>query len=140
MCVSPCGVWQQDDEEVLMECRVRFLSFMGVGRDVHTFAFIMDSGNQHFECHVFWCEPNAGSVSEAVQAACMVREPAHHPNSLSLEIVHMSHVYKAVIILRRLKVPCKNVLLVKYVTETVYKNVLDLIRVLRMSACYSNNK
>lgn len=55
-----------------MECRVRFLSFMGVGRDVHTFAFIMDTGNQHFQCHVFWCDPNAGNVSEAVQAACVV--------------------------------------------------------------------
>ncbi|XP_030643840.1 amyloid-beta A4 precursor protein-binding family B member 2 isoform X1 [Chanos chanos] len=63
----------KDEEEVLVECRVRFLSFMGVGRDVHTFAFIMDTGNQHFECHIFWCEPNAGSVSEAVQAACMLR-------------------------------------------------------------------
>lgn len=62
----------QSEEEILVECRVRFLSFMGVGKDVHTFAFIMDTGNQHFECHVFWCEPNAGNVSEAVQAACMV--------------------------------------------------------------------
>uniref|UniRef100_A0A8C1MEF0 Amyloid beta (A4) precursor protein-binding, family B, member 2b n=1 Tax=Cyprinus carpio TaxID=7962 RepID=A0A8C1MEF0_CYPCA len=64
---------EKEEEEVLVECRVRFLSFMGVGRDVHSFAFIMDSGNQHFECHVFWCDPNAGSVSEAVQAACMLR-------------------------------------------------------------------
>ncbi|XP_056136750.1 amyloid beta precursor protein binding family B member 2 isoform X1 [Lampris incognitus] len=64
---------KEEEEEVLVECRVRFLSFMGVGRDVHTFAFIMDSGNQHFQCHVFWCEPNAGSVSEAVQAACVLR-------------------------------------------------------------------
>lgn len=64
---------EKEEEEVLVECRVRFLSFMGVGKDVHSFAFIMDSGNQHFECHVFWCEPNAGSVSEAVQAACMLR-------------------------------------------------------------------
>ncbi|XP_005666668.1 amyloid beta A4 precursor protein-binding family B member 2 isoform X4 [Sus scrofa] len=63
----------QNEEEVLVECRVRFLSFMGVGKDVHTFAFIMDTGNQHFECHVFWCEPNAANVSEAVQAACMLR-------------------------------------------------------------------
>jgi len=62
----------QEEEEVLVECRVRFLSFMGVGQDVHTFAFIMDAGGQHYDCHVFWCEPNAGSVSEAVQAACMV--------------------------------------------------------------------
>uniref|UniRef100_A0A8C5IBN5 Amyloid beta (A4) precursor protein-binding, family B, member 2b n=1 Tax=Gouania willdenowi TaxID=441366 RepID=A0A8C5IBN5_GOUWI len=63
----------QDEEEVLVECRVRFLSFMGVGRDVHTFAFIMDAGGQRYDCHVFWCDPNAGSVSEAVQAACMLR-------------------------------------------------------------------
>lgn len=62
----------QDEEEVLVECRVRFLSFMGVGRDVHTFAFVMDVGSHRFDCHVFWCEPNAGNVSEAVQAACMV--------------------------------------------------------------------
>ncbi|KAM4810144.1 amyloid beta precursor protein binding family B member 2 [Rhinophrynus dorsalis] len=66
-------VIKETDEEVLVECRVRFLSFMGVGKDVHTFAFIMDTGNQHFETHVFWCEPNAASVSEAVQAACMLR-------------------------------------------------------------------
>ncbi|XP_056627234.1 amyloid beta precursor protein binding family B member 2 isoform X2 [Triplophysa dalaica] len=64
---------EKEEDEVLVECRVRFLSFMGVGKDVHSFAFIMDSGNQHFESHVFWCEPNAGSVSEAVQAACMLR-------------------------------------------------------------------
>uniref|UniRef100_A0A9J8B896 PID domain-containing protein n=1 Tax=Cyprinus carpio carpio TaxID=630221 RepID=A0A9J8B896_CYPCA len=64
---------KEEEEQVIVECRVRFLSFMGVGRDVHTFAFIMDTGNQHFQCHVFWCEPNAGSVSEAVQSACVLR-------------------------------------------------------------------
>uniref|UniRef100_A0A3Q3AN12 Amyloid beta precursor protein binding family B member 2 n=1 Tax=Kryptolebias marmoratus TaxID=37003 RepID=A0A3Q3AN12_KRYMA len=64
---------EKEEEEVLVECRVRFLSFMGVGRDVHTFAFIMDTGNQHFQCHIFWCDPNAGNVSEAVQAACVLR-------------------------------------------------------------------
>uniref|UniRef100_A0A3Q2Z964 Amyloid beta (A4) precursor protein-binding, family B, member 2b n=1 Tax=Kryptolebias marmoratus TaxID=37003 RepID=A0A3Q2Z964_KRYMA len=63
----------KEEEEVLVECRVRFLSFMGVGHDVHTFAFIMDAGSHRFDCHVFWCEPNAGNVSEAVQAACMLR-------------------------------------------------------------------
>ncbi|XP_031442828.1 amyloid-beta A4 precursor protein-binding family B member 2 isoform X2 [Clupea harengus] len=64
---------KEEEEEVLVECRVRFLSFMGVGRDVHSFAFIMDTGNQHFQCHVFWCEPNAACVSEAVQSACVLR-------------------------------------------------------------------
>ncbi|XP_061542733.1 amyloid beta precursor protein binding family B member 2-like isoform X5 [Phycodurus eques] len=64
---------EEEEEEAMVECRVRFLSFMGVGQDVHTFAFIMDTGNQHFQCHVFWCDPNAGCVSEAVQAACVLR-------------------------------------------------------------------
>lgn len=59
-------------EAVLGECRVRFLSFLAVGRDVHTFAFIMAAGPASFCCHMFWCEPNAASLSEAVQAACMV--------------------------------------------------------------------
>ncbi|KAJ8392103.1 hypothetical protein AAFF_G00079090 [Aldrovandia affinis] len=62
-----------ETEEVLSECRVRFLSFMGVGKDVHTFAFIMAEGPGDFVCHMFWCEPNAASLSEAVQAACMLR-------------------------------------------------------------------
>uniref|UniRef100_A0A3P9M5V1 Amyloid beta precursor protein binding family B member 1 n=1 Tax=Oryzias latipes TaxID=8090 RepID=A0A3P9M5V1_ORYLA len=66
-------VLSKQDEEVLSECRVRFLSFMGVGKDVHTFAFIMAEGPREFTCHMFWCEPNAASLSEAVQAACMLR-------------------------------------------------------------------
>jgi hypothetical protein len=60
-------------EDVLSECRVRFLSFMGVGKDVRTFAFIMAEGPSDFICHMFWCDPNAASLSEAVQAACMLR-------------------------------------------------------------------
>lgn len=66
-------ILSRQDEEVLSECRVRFLSFMGVGKDVHTFAFIMAEGPSDFTCHMFWCEPNAASLSEAVQAACMLR-------------------------------------------------------------------
>lgn len=66
------GVSASQTEAVLGECRVRFLSFLAVGRDVHTFAFIMAAGPASFCCHMFWCEPNAASLSEAVQAACMV--------------------------------------------------------------------
>uniref|UniRef100_A0A8C2WXK6 Amyloid beta protein binding family B member 1 n=1 Tax=Cyclopterus lumpus TaxID=8103 RepID=A0A8C2WXK6_CYCLU len=66
-------ILSKQSEEVLSECRVRFLSFMGVGKDVHAFAFIMSEGPQDYTCHMFWCEPNAASLSEAVQAACMLR-------------------------------------------------------------------
>ncbi|KFQ71442.1 Amyloid beta A4 precursor protein-binding family B member 3, partial [Phaethon lepturus] len=63
----------QEDEEAadIWECQVRYVTFLGVGRDAHTFALIVDTG-QHFQCAAFWCEPNAGNISEAVQAACMV--------------------------------------------------------------------
>ncbi|KAM4047893.1 amyloid beta precursor protein binding family B member 1 [Anomaloglossus baeobatrachus] len=66
-------VLHEQTEEMLTECRVRFLSFMGVGYDVHTFAFIMAEAPGIFICHMFWCEPNAAHLSEAVQAACMLR-------------------------------------------------------------------
>ncbi|XP_075923530.1 amyloid beta precursor protein binding family B member 2-like isoform X7 [Petromyzon marinus] len=64
---------ETEEEDVVIECRIRYLSFMGVGSNVHTFAFIMAAGPQRFECHVFWCEANAATFSEAVQAACMLR-------------------------------------------------------------------
>ncbi|MGH0117148.1 UNVERIFIED_CONTAM: hypothetical protein FKN15_029561 [Acipenser sinensis] len=62
-----------DGDDPFWECQVRYLTFLGVGQDTHTFAVIVDMGRQRFECRVFWCEPDAGHVSEAVQAACMVQ-------------------------------------------------------------------
>ncbi|NXA42049.1 APBB3 protein, partial [Eudromia elegans] len=53
----------------IWECQVRYVTFLGVGRDAHTFALIVDTGRR-FQCAAFWCEPDAGSLSEAVQAAC----------------------------------------------------------------------
>ncbi|XP_036974542.1 amyloid-beta A4 precursor protein-binding family B member 3 isoform X4 [Acanthopagrus latus] len=68
------SLWKgQEGEEPFWDCQVRFLTFLGVGHDSHTFAVIVDGGTQQFECHVFWCEPDAGNLSEAVQAACMVQ-------------------------------------------------------------------
>ncbi|KAG7465181.1 hypothetical protein MATL_G00173630 [Megalops atlanticus] len=68
------SLWKgQDGEDPFWECQVRYLTFLGVGHDTHTFAVIVDVGRQQFECHVFWCDPDAGTVSEAVQAACMVQ-------------------------------------------------------------------
>ncbi|XP_067420722.1 amyloid beta precursor protein binding family B member 1 isoform X2 [Emydura macquarii macquarii] len=67
------SVTHAQTEAVLCECRVRFLSFMGVGRDVRSFAFITASAPGTFRCHMVWCQPNAAGLSEAVQAACMLR-------------------------------------------------------------------
>ncbi|XP_051649723.1 amyloid-beta A4 precursor protein-binding family B member 3 [Manacus candei] len=64
----------QEPEEAanIWECQVRYVTFLGVGRDAHTFALIVDTGRR-FQCAAFWCEPDAGTISEAVQAACMVQ-------------------------------------------------------------------
>ncbi|KAK5917562.1 hypothetical protein CgunFtcFv8_002402 [Champsocephalus gunnari] len=68
------SLWRgEEGEEPLWECQVRLLTFLGVGHDCHTFAVICDGGAQRFEAHVFWSEPDAGLLSEAVQAACMVQ-------------------------------------------------------------------
>ncbi|XP_075888198.1 amyloid-beta A4 precursor protein-binding family B member 3 isoform X1 [Nelusetta ayraudi] len=68
------SLWKgEEGDEPYWECQVRFLTFLGVGHDSRTFAVIVDGGTQRFECHVFWCEPDAGNLSEAVQAACMVQ-------------------------------------------------------------------
>ncbi|XP_065438000.1 LOW QUALITY PROTEIN: amyloid beta precursor protein binding family B member 1 [Chrysemys picta bellii] len=67
------SVTHAQTEAVLCECRVRFLSFMGVGRDVRSFAFITASAPGAFRCHMLWCQPNAAGLSEALQAACMLR-------------------------------------------------------------------
>ncbi|KAG8579286.1 hypothetical protein GDO81_010793 [Engystomops pustulosus] len=61
------------EEEPIWQGQVRYVTFIGIGKDPHTFALIMDTGKQCFQCTVFWCEPDAGHVSEAVQAACMVQ-------------------------------------------------------------------
>ncbi|NXN32745.1 APBB3 protein, partial [Nycticryphes semicollaris] len=62
---------QDEDTAHIWECQVRYVTFLGVGRDAHTFALIVDMGRR-FQCAAFWCEPDAGTISEAVQAACMV--------------------------------------------------------------------
>lgn len=67
-------MFKEDEEEetCLWECQVRYVTFIGIGKDAHTFALITDMGQQRFQCTAFWCEPDAGIISEAVQAACMV--------------------------------------------------------------------
>ncbi|XP_007194155.2 amyloid-beta A4 precursor protein-binding family B member 3 isoform X1 [Balaenoptera acutorostrata] len=61
------------EEEPLWQCPVRLVTFIGVGRDPHSFGLIADLGRQSFQCAAFWCQPHAGGLSEAVQAACMVQ-------------------------------------------------------------------
>ncbi|XP_061490388.1 amyloid-beta A4 precursor protein-binding family B member 3 isoform X1 [Rhineura floridana] len=64
---------EEENDTCIWECQVRYVTFIGIGKDAHTFALITDMGQQRFQCTAFWCEPDAGTISEAVQAACMVQ-------------------------------------------------------------------
>ncbi|XP_026528274.1 amyloid-beta A4 precursor protein-binding family B member 3 [Notechis scutatus] len=64
---------EEEEDPCIWECQVRYVTFIGIGRDAHTFGLIADMGKQRFQCTAFWCEPDAGTISEAVQAACMVQ-------------------------------------------------------------------
>uniref|UniRef100_A0A915KF34 Amyloid beta A4 protein-binding family B member 2 n=1 Tax=Romanomermis culicivorax TaxID=13658 RepID=A0A915KF34_ROMCU len=57
----------------LAECRVRYLSFLGIGHDIKHCAFIMQSSLNSFMCYVFYVEPSAGAMAKTVEAACKLR-------------------------------------------------------------------
>ncbi|XP_074650939.1 amyloid beta precursor protein binding family B member 1-like isoform X2 [Tubulanus polymorphus] len=58
----------------ICECRVRFLSFMGIAmQNVKLCAFIMHSAQGSFVAHVFHCEPSAGALCKTIEAACKLR-------------------------------------------------------------------
>ncbi|XP_055694424.1 protein Fe65 homolog isoform X2 [Lutzomyia longipalpis] len=62
-----------DDSRLLVECRVRYLSFLGIGKNVKNCAFIMHTAQDKFVVHVFQCEPSSGALCKTVEAACKLR-------------------------------------------------------------------
>lgn len=58
---------------LLCECRVRYLSFLGIGKNVQQCAFIMHTAQDKFVAHVFYCEPTSGPLCKTIEAACKLR-------------------------------------------------------------------
>ncbi len=56
-----------------LDCRVRFLSFLGIGEDSRQAAFIMHTAQDTFVAHAFHCEPSAGPLCKTIEAACKLR-------------------------------------------------------------------
>uniref|UniRef100_A0A0N4Z2I0 PID domain-containing protein n=1 Tax=Parastrongyloides trichosuri TaxID=131310 RepID=A0A0N4Z2I0_PARTI len=54
-------------------CRVRYLSFLGIGQDIKRCAFIMQTSEESFLCYVFHVEPNAAAMAKTIEAACKLR-------------------------------------------------------------------
>ncbi|XP_066999304.1 protein Fe65 homolog isoform X2 [Anabrus simplex] len=62
-----------DEQKLVAECRVRYLSFLGIGRNVKQCGFIMHTAQDLFIAHVFHCEPSSGALCKTVEAACKLR-------------------------------------------------------------------
>lgn len=62
----------QDDEQVIVEARVRYLSFLGIGKNVKNCAFIVHTAQDKFVAHCFRCEPSSGALCKTIEAACKV--------------------------------------------------------------------
>lgn len=62
-----------EEGKQLIECRVRFLSFLGIGKNVKQCAFIVHTAQDQFVAHVFHCEPSSGALCKTIEAACKLR-------------------------------------------------------------------
>ena len=62
-----------DGQTSALDCRVRFLSFLGIGENPQQCAYIMHTAQDTFVAHVFHCEPTAGPLCKTIEAACKLR-------------------------------------------------------------------
>ncbi|XP_044577408.1 protein Fe65 homolog isoform X2 [Cotesia glomerata] len=70
---SMISILTPNDEKLITECRVRYLSFLGIGTNVKQCAFIMHTAQDLFIAHVFNCEPSSGALCKTIEAACKLR-------------------------------------------------------------------
>ncbi|CAF1132289.1 unnamed protein product [Adineta ricciae] len=62
-----------DSKEQLLDCRIRYLSFLGVGQDPTFCGIIIHCADNSFKCHVFHCLPSCIQLCKNIEAACRVR-------------------------------------------------------------------
>ncbi|EZA52093.1 Amyloid beta A4 precursor protein-binding family B member [Ooceraea biroi] len=70
---SMISILTPNEDKLITECRVRYLSFLGIGRNVKQCAFIMHTAQDLFIVHVFNCEPSSGALCKTIEAACKLR-------------------------------------------------------------------
>ncbi|XP_018344122.1 PREDICTED: protein Fe65 homolog isoform X2 [Trachymyrmex septentrionalis] len=70
---SMISILTPNDDKLITECRVRYLSFLGIGHNVKQCAFIMHTAQDLFIAHVFNCEPSSGALCKTIEAACKLR-------------------------------------------------------------------
>ncbi|KAG7305122.1 hypothetical protein JYU34_010589 [Plutella xylostella] len=70
---SMITITEEGETTPIVECRVRYLSFLGIGRDVRRCAFIVHTARDAFVAHAFHAEPSSGALCKTIEAACKLR-------------------------------------------------------------------
>nr|XP_037871343.1 protein Fe65 homolog isoform X2 [Bombyx mori] len=70
---SMITITEEGETTPIVECRVRYLSFLGIGRDVRRCAFIVHTAQELFVAHAFHTEPSSGALCKTIEAACKLR-------------------------------------------------------------------
>ncbi|XP_065886432.1 uncharacterized protein [Dysidea avara] len=64
----------RQNEDLLQEHRVRFLSFLGINpKDEKYCGYIVDNGDGQFVCHGFMADPNSNKMCISLHSACQSR-------------------------------------------------------------------
>ena len=87
----------QDDDQIIVEARVRYLSFLGIGKNVKNCAFIVHTAQDKFVAHAFRCEPSSGALCKTIEAACKVRKLENLKIRKSLKFIELNF-YKMILI------------------------------------------
>ena len=76
--VTPASITLQSKEDkskIIAECKLRYLSFYAIGKDIKKFAFICANPEEQiaYKCFVLSCNLGAGKVAQSVEKACKTR-------------------------------------------------------------------
>ena len=76
--VTPASITLQskeDNSKIIAECKLRYLSFYAIGKDIKKFAFICANPEEQiaYKCFVLSCNLGAGKVAQSVEKACKTR-------------------------------------------------------------------
>lgn len=70
---SVITISEEESQKVIHESRVRYLSFLGIGKNVEYCSYIMHTAQDLFMAHIFHSEPSSGAVAKTIEAACKLR-------------------------------------------------------------------
>ncbi|CAF3211947.1 unnamed protein product [Rotaria socialis] len=74
--ISPSSLTISYDNESkgqLLDVRIRYLSFLGVGQDPSFCGIIIHCADNSFKCHVFHCLPSCIQLCKNIEVACKLR-------------------------------------------------------------------